>query len=99
MLLIGHGSQTCNNPHAVGLVCGACGGQTGEMNARVLAQLLKDREIRDALSKDGIEIPIDTRFLPRLHITATLLKQGMILIALRIGLKLVHFCTDIVVHF
>ena len=71
MLLIGHGSQTFNNPYAAGLDCGACGSQTGEVNARVLAQLLKDREIRDALSKDGIDIPIDTRFLPRLHNTTT----------------------------
>ena len=31
-----------NNPQAAGLHCGACGGQTGEVNARALASLLND---------------------------------------------------------
>ncbi|MGB0680911.1 MAG: putative inorganic carbon transporter subunit DabA, partial [Polyangiales bacterium] len=37
LLLVGHASDTTNNPHAAGLQCGACGGQSGEANARAAA--------------------------------------------------------------
>lgn len=69
--LIGHGATTCNNPQAAGLACGACGGQSGEVNARVLAAVLNDPEVRTALQADGITVPADTHFVPGVHDTVT----------------------------
>lgn len=71
IILIGHGSQTLNNAHASGLDCGACCGQSGEVNARALAFLLNDAQVRERLRHEGIEIPDETCFLAGLHNTAT----------------------------
>ncbi len=71
VLIVGHGASTVNNPHASGLDCGACGGHTGEANARVAAAVLNDTEVRKALKNKGIDIPESTVFLACQHDTTT----------------------------
>jgi len=71
VLLAGHGANVVNNPHASGLHCGACGGYSGEVNARLLAQLLNDGAVRAGLAARGIDVPDDTLFVAALHDTTT----------------------------
>ena len=71
VVLAGHGANVVNNPHASGLYCGACGGYSGEVNARLLAGLLNDTEVRQGLVGRGITLPEDTFFVAALHDTTT----------------------------
>lgn len=71
VVLAGHGAASVNNPHARGLDCGACGGHSGVVNARVAASVLNDPAVRRALAGQGIVIPDDTRFMGALHNTTT----------------------------
>lgn len=70
VLLAGHGASVVNNPHASALHCGACGGYSGEVNARLLAALLNDPQVRAGLAP-AIAIPADTLFVAALHDTTT----------------------------
>lgn len=71
VVLCGHACQTDNNPLAAGLDCGACGGHSGEPNARFAAMLLNQPYIRSVLAERGIEIRNDTHFLAAVHNTTT----------------------------
>jgi len=71
VLIVGHGAQVTNNPHASALQCGACGGYSGEVNARLLASLLNDTRVRTQLATRGIDIPEHTAFVGALHDTTS----------------------------
>lgn len=70
LVLLGHGASTSNNPQAAALQCGACGGQTGELNARAAAALLNDATVRMGLAQQGIDLGT-TFVLAGLHDTTT----------------------------
>ncbi|MFC7132434.1 MULTISPECIES: DUF2309 domain-containing protein [Salinibaculum] len=71
VVFTGHASETANNPFASSLDCGACAGNPGGPNARVLAALCNDEAVRDELRDRGFDIPEDTVFLAGEHNTTT----------------------------
>ncbi len=71
VVFCGHGSTTQNNAYATALDCGACAGRHGAPNARILAAILNQIPLRQALAEDGIIIPESTCFLAAEHNTTT----------------------------
>jgi uncharacterized protein YbcC (UPF0753/DUF2309 family) len=71
VVFTGHESQTVNNPYKSSIDCGACSGSPGTPNARVLAAICNDPEVRATLADRGIDIPDDTVFLAGRHNTTT----------------------------
>lgn len=69
VVIAGHGAQVTNAPHASALQCGACGGHAGDVNARLLAGLLNDAQVRAGLAEGGLNIPADTAFIGAVHDT------------------------------
>ncbi|MBL1273670.1 MAG: DUF2309 domain-containing protein [Oceanospirillales bacterium] len=71
LVFVGHGTQTDNNPNHAGLACGACGGQSGGVNARLAAALFNDPQVREGLAEEGIHIPDETLAVAAEHCTVT----------------------------
>lgn len=71
VVFCGHGSQVENNPLKAGLDCGACGGHSGEPNARFAARLLNQSSVQQELKMRGYPLLPDTHFVAALHNTTT----------------------------
>ncbi len=69
VVLCGHDSTVINNPQAAGLACGACGGHSGAINARLAAALYNDVDLRAQLG--AAAMPADSWAVAAVHDTAT----------------------------
>ncbi|MGJ7440635.1 putative inorganic carbon transporter subunit DabA [Aquipuribacter sp. MA13-6] len=71
LVICGHGATVENNAFASAYDCGACGGNSGHVNARVLSSLLNDPGVRAGLAEDGISLPATTTAVAAVHDTTT----------------------------
>ncbi len=72
ILVTGHAAKVENNAFAAAYDCGACGGNGGYVNARVMAAVVNDPRVRRRLAEEhGITIPDTTVAVPAWHNTTT----------------------------
>tara|TARA_R110002126_G_scaffold55819_6_gene149694 strand:+ start:7837 stop:10149 length:2313 start_codon:yes stop_codon:yes gene_type:complete len=72
VIFAGHGSHSANNPFSSSLDCGACAASPGRHNARMLAKLANQLEVRKVLAETHkVVIPKNTIFIGAEHNTTT----------------------------
>ena len=72
VLFVGHGSHSANNAFASSLDCGACAASPGRHNARMLANLANEKEVRNALVEEhNVQLSDATVFIGAEHNTTT----------------------------
>lgn len=70
VFVVGHGSNSVNNPYFATYGCGACSGRPGAANARTFASMANLPVVRKILSeKYNIHIPDSTHFVAGFHDT------------------------------
>ncbi len=70
IFIIGHGSNSVNNPYFATYGCGACSGRSGAANARAFVEMANNVEVRELLkAKYGLFIPSTTYFIAGFHDT------------------------------
>ncbi|WP_447646100.1 putative inorganic carbon transporter subunit DabA [Nocardioides zeae] len=71
LVLAGHASSTENNAFASAYDCGACGGNSGTVNAALVVAALNDPLVRLALGERGLTLPPSLVAVAAVHDTTT----------------------------